>query len=149
MWECWLLISAFLMITWLRSDLFIFLLLLQASLFTLLSSLFTYRLTLQLLTFALSFTLFFAFFHYFPSYFHRPRLHATHTLSHLVGKHGIVISPVGANALQCGFVRLDGERWCALPYHQQAISSGEQVEVKAIQGVYLIVDPIKKEEAMP
>ena len=66
---------------------------------------------------------------------------ATNTYS-LIGKHGIVlanINPIEAT----GLVKVNGETWSAKSDDGEIISKDTEIEVLAIDGVKLVVSPVK------
>lgn len=66
---------------------------------------------------------------------------ATNSYS-LIGKHGIVLSDI--NPIEAtGLVKVNGETWSAKSEDGKIISKDTQVEVLSIDGVKLIVAPIK------
>ena len=66
---------------------------------------------------------------------------ATNSYS-LIGKHGIVLSDI--NPIEAtGLVKVNGETWSAKSENGEIISKDTQIEVLSIDGVKLIVSPIK------
>lgn len=58
----------------------------------------------------------------------------------LIGKHGIVTSPISQDIR--GEVKVAGEFWSAVARDNLDINEGEHVEILAIEGVKLIVRPL-------
>lgn len=59
----------------------------------------------------------------------------------LIGKHALVTSPLSLDVR--GEVKIGGEYWSAIPREDITIETGEHVEILAIEGVKLIVRPLK------
>lgn len=60
----------------------------------------------------------------------------------LINKHGIVTTDI--NPIECvGQVKVNGEIWSAKTEDESIISKGTEIEVIKIDGVKLIVSPIK------
>jgi len=59
------------------------------------------------------------------------------TTDALIGKIGVVVKPISAN--ENGLVKIEGENWTAKSVDRTGIEEGEQVTVKAIDGVKLVV----------
>lgn len=65
----------------------------------------------------------------------------TNTYS-LINKHGIVITEI--NPIEgTGLVKVNGETWSAKSEDESIIAKGTEIEVLSIDGVKLIVKPIK------
>lgn len=66
---------------------------------------------------------------------------ATNSYS-LIGKHGIVLADI--NPIEAtGLVKVNGETWSAKSEDGEIISKDTQIEVLSIDGVKLIVSPLK------
>jgi len=66
---------------------------------------------------------------------------ATNSYS-LIGKHGIVLSDI--NPIEAtGLVKVNGETWSAKSENGEIIFKDTQIEVLSIDGVKLIVSPLK------
>ena len=63
----------------------------------------------------------------------------------IVGEHGVAVSPLSP----CGFVRVHGELWQARAGDGATIQKGEALRVRDINGLELVVDPMRPLSAPP
>lgn len=72
-------------------------------------------------------------------------IHVTPTnLDRAIGQTALVVADIGNGAI--GQVKVNGLIWSAVNPNDSIILKGERVTVKAIDGVKLVVEEIKKEE---
>lgn len=143
MWQLWFLIAIIFAIAQFYYKGSFLLWFIIGALITLISSLFLHHLLLESIIFLIiSFILFLTLTPYLTSKFTSSKALTTNT-DKLIGRHGIVIKPIGQTHLESGLIRLDGEIWSAVSISNDIISVGSFVEVYSVKGVRLIVTPVK------
>ncbi|WP_316630908.1 NfeD family protein [uncultured Ruminococcus sp.] len=105
------------------------------------TSLFTDKLTIQLIVFVVVTAIALAVTRPIVKRMKQKRPEATNA-DRYIGKHGIVLQDID-NARAKGLVKVDNEKWTARSADGQPIKEGEDVTVTAIEGVKLIVSITK------
>ncbi len=142
MWQLWLIVAGIFFIGEIITVGFLIFWLGIGALLAMLVSFFTDNILIQTAVFVVSSTLFILFTKDFVNKYVSKKTIPTNTAS-LIGKRAKVtkeISPVDST----GLVKIGGDTWSAVSEDGTQIKQNTEVEIKGIQGVKLIVSPLKE-----
>ena len=141
MWSFWLIAAGIFFIIEIATVGFLIFWLGIGSLFAMVASFFTDIIVSQTLVFVLTSAILIPLTKPFADKFTGKETIPTNTYS-LINKHGIVITEI--NSIEgTGLVKVNGETWSAKSEDESIIAKDTEVEVLSIDGVKLIVKPIK------
>lgn len=141
MWCFWLIAAGIFFIIEIATVGFLMFWLGIGSLLAMITSFITNNIAIQTAVFVISSCLLIPFTKYFADKFTKKEVVATNSYS-LIDKHGIVIEDI--NPLEnVGQVKVNGEIWSAKTENETIITKGTEIKVLKIDGVKLIVSPIK------
>ena len=141
MWSFWLIIAGLFFIIEIATVGFLIFWLGIGALLAMLTSFITNNLVLQTVVFVVSSAILIPLTKPLVDKFINKKTVPTSSYS-LIGKQGIVIADI--NSLEAtGLVKVNGETWSAKSDSGEPISKDTQIEVLAIDGVKVIVKPIK------
>ena len=141
MWSFWLIVAGIFLIMEIATEGFLIFWLGIGALLAMATSFITTNLVLQTVVFVVSSAILIPLTKPLTDKFINKKTVPTNTYS-LIGKQGIVIADI--NSLEAtGLVKVNGETWSAKSDSGEPISKDTQIEVLSIDGVKLIVTPIK------
>ena len=141
MWSFWLIVAGIFLIMEIATEGFLIFWLGIGALLAMATSFITTNLVLQTVIFVVSSAILIPLTKPLTDKFINKKTVPTNTYS-LIGKQGIVIADI--NSLEAtGLVKVNGETWSAKSDSGEPISKDTQIEVLSIDGVKLIVTPIK------
>ena len=141
MWSFWLIVAGIFFVIEMATSGFLIFWLGLGSLFAMITSFITSNLAIQTIVFVVTSAILIPFTKPLADKFVTKKTVPTNSYS-LIHKHGIVtidINPIEAT----GQVKVNGEIWSAKSENESSISKGTEIEVLAIDGVKLIVSPVK------
>lgn len=141
MWQFWLIISGIFFLIEIATTGFLVFWLGIAALFAMITSFLTNNISIQTIVFVITSCLLIPFTKPLTEKFFNKTIIKTNSYS-LIDKHGIVISEIN-NIEATGQVKIDGEVWSAKSQNDLILNKGTEVKVINIDGVKLIVSPIK------
>ena len=142
MWQIWLIIAGVCLVIEILTVGFLIFWFAIGALLAMIASFFTDSLVIQTSVFVISSgLLIFATKPFVKKFMHNKNTVKTNVYS-VVGKIGIVTSDI--NSIDgSGQVKVNGEVWSAIGENEANIAKGTEVQVKEINGVKAIVEPIK------
>lgn len=141
MWSFWLIAAGIFFIIEIATVGFLIFWLGIGSLFAMVASFFTDSIVAQTVVFVVTSAILIPLTKPFADKFTGKETIPTNTYS-LINKHGIVITEI--NSIEgTGLVKVNGETWSAKSEDESIIAKDTEVEVLSIDGVKLIVKPIK------
>ena len=141
MWSFWLIVAGIFLVMEIATEGFLIFWLGIGALLAMLTSFITNNLVLQTVVFVVSSAILIPLTKPLVDKFINKKTVPTSSYS-LIGKQGIVIADI--NSLEAtGLVKVNGETWSAKSDSGEPISKDTQIEVLAIDGVKVIVKPIK------
>ena len=142
MWQLWLIVAGIFFIGEIITVGFLIFWLGIGALLAMIVSFFTDNILIQTAVFVMSSTVLILFSRFFVNKYISKKTIRTNAAS-LIGKHAKVtkeISPVDS----IGLVKIGGDTWSAVSEDGTQIKQNTEVEIKGIQGVKLIVSPVKE-----
>jgi len=142
MWQIWLIIAGICLIAEIITVGFLIFWFAIAALITMIVSLFTDNLTIQMSVFVISsIALILATKPLVNKFLKLENSIKTNVYS-IIGKHGIVTEDIDSIS-NSGQIKVAGETWTAIGQNDMNIPKGTQIEILEIKGVKVIVAPIK------
>ena len=141
MWSFWLIVAGIFFIIEMATTGFLIFWLGIGAIFAMITSFITNSLVAQTIVFVVTSSILIPLTKPLADKFTNKKTVATNSYS-LINKHGIVtmdINPIEAT----GLVKVNGETWSAKSQDESIIAKGTEIEVINIDGVKLIVAPIK------
>lgn len=146
MWCIWLIAAGIFFIIEIATVGFLIFWLGIGALLAMITSFITDNLVVQTAVFVVSSCMLIPFTKFFADKFTKKETVATNSYS-LINKHGIVTSDI--NPLEnIGQVKVNGEIWSAKTKDESILEKGTEIQVIKIDGVKLIVSPIKINSAL-
>ena len=146
MWSFWLIAAGIFFIIEIATVGFLIFWLGIGSLFAMIASFFTDSIVAQTVVFVVTSAILIPLTKPFADKFTSKETIPTNTYS-LINKHGIVITEI--NPIEgTGLVKVNGETWSAKSEDESIIAKDTEIEVLSIDGVKLIVTPIKINSAL-
>lgn len=146
MWCIWLIAAGIFFIIEIATVGFLIFWLGIGALLAMITSFITDNLVVQTAVFVVSSCMLIPFTKFFADKFTKKETVATNSYS-LINKHGIVTSDI--NPLEnIGQVKVNGEIWSAKTEDESILEKGTEIQVIKIDGVKLIVSPIKINSAL-
>lgn len=146
MWCFWLIAAGIFFIIEIATVGFLMFWLGIGSLLAMITSFITNNIAIQTAVFVISSCLLIPFTKYFADKFTKKEVVATNSYS-LIDKHGIVIEDIKPLE-NVGQVKVNEEIWSAKTENETIITKGTEIKVLKIDGVKLIVSPIKVNSAL-
>ena len=141
MWSFWLIVAGLFFIIEMATVGFLMFWLGIGALLAMITSFLTDSIVIQTVVFVITSSILIPLTKPLADKFTRKNNVATNSYS-LIGKHGIVLSDI--NPIEAtGLVKVNGETWSAKSENDEIISKDTQIEVLSIDGVKLIVAPVK------
>lgn len=141
MWSFWLIVSGIFFIIEMATVGFLIFWLGIGALLAMVTSFITDSIVIQTLVFVVTSGILIPLTKPLADKFISKKTVATNSYS-LIGKRGIVLSDI--NPIEAtGLVKVNGETWSAKSENGETISKDTQIEVLSIDGVKLIVSPVK------
>ena len=141
MWSFWLIAAGIFFIIEIATVGFLIFWLGIGALFAMITSFITDNIAIQTVVFVIVSSILIPLTKPLADKFSGKKTVATNSYS-LINKHGIVIADI--NPIEgTGLVKVNGETWSAKSESELMIAKGTEVEVLSVEGVKLIVSPIK------
>ena len=141
MWSFWLIAAGIFFIIEIATVGFLIFWLGIGAIFAMITSFLTDNIAIQTVVFVLVSSILIPLTKPLADKFSGKKTVATNSYS-LINKHGIVLSDI--NPIEgTGLVKVNGETWSAKSESELTIAKGTEVEVLSVEGVKLIVSPIK------
>ena len=141
MWSFWLIVAGLFFIIEMATVGFLMFWLGIGALLAMVTSFITDSIVIQTVIFVITSSILIPLTKPLADKFTRKNTVATNSYS-LIGKHGIVLADI--NPIEAtGLVKVNGETWSAKSENDEIISKDTQIEVLSIDGVKLIVAPVK------
>lgn len=141
MWSFWLIAAGIFFIIEIATVGFLIFWLGIGALFAMIASFFTSNIVAQTIVFVTTSAILIPLTKPLADKFSSKETIPTNTYS-LINKHGIVLLDI--NPIEgTGLVKVNGETWSAKSKNEEIISKDTEIEVLAIDGVKLIVTPVK------
>ena len=141
MWSFWLIAAGIFFIIEIATVGFLIFWLGIGAIFAMITSFITDNIAIQTVVFVLVSSILIPLTKPLADKFSGKKTVATNSYS-LINKHGIVLSDI--NPIEgTGLVKVNGETWSAKSESELTIAKGTEVEVLSVEGVKLIVSPIK------
>lgn len=141
MWSFWLIVAGVFFVIEIATVGFLLFWLGVGALLAMITSFITSNIIIQTIVFVVSSCILIPFTKPLADKFSNKKPVPTNSYS-LINKHGIVISDI--NPIEgIGQVKVNGEIWSAKTDDESTISKGTEIEVLKIDGVKLIVSPLK------
>lgn len=141
MWSFWLIAAGIFFIIEIATVGFLIFWLGIGALFAMIASFFTSSIAVQTVVFVITSAILIPLTKPLADKFSSKESIPTNTYS-LINKHGIVLLDI--NPIEgTGLVKVNGETWSAKSKNEEIISKDTEIEVLAIDGVKLIVAPVK------
>ncbi len=141
MWSFWLIVAGIFFIIEIATVGFLIFWLGVGAIFAMITSFITNNIAIQTIVFVLVSSILIPLTKPLADKFSGKKAVATNSYS-LINKHGIVIADI--NPIEgTGLVKVNGETWSAKSESEVSIAKGTEVKVLSVEGVKLVVSPIK------